>query len=203
MNKLSQLKQALETGFPDVECLLDLAESETGASWLNLAAHDIAIEYRPARGFGLFLSAETGYGGRPDELYTDVTLLQRRLEQLLAGRLTRALSVREGGNALRKRNGGASNVKLLGRVSQQAGGQQITLKQIRDVLGLTQAVVAQALGKQQSAISKIEKRDDVLLSTLVSLIHCMHGSLEIKALFDGFEVCIYSDREIKQTTGAP
>ncbi|MEN9868686.1 MAG: Helix-turn-helix domain, partial [Pseudomonadota bacterium] len=58
--------------------------------------------------------------------------------------------------------------------------------------------VARALGKQQSAISKIEKRDDVLISTLVSLIHSMNGAVEIKARFQGCDVWIYADEEIPQ-----
>jgi DNA-binding XRE family transcriptional regulator len=43
--------------------------------------------------------------------------------------------------------------------------------------------MAQILGVNQSAISKIEKRTDMYLSTLRSYVEAMGGSLEIQAVF--------------------
>ncbi|WP_338847005.1 helix-turn-helix domain-containing protein [Massilia sp. W12] len=198
MNKLLELMQTLEKQFPGVEFILDQAESDAGSSWINIVGQSLAIEYRPAFGFGVFLSEEDGYGSRPDEIYTDVEFLLRRLGQLLQpvpGNLS--LAMRAGEHSTTLEESDIPNVQFIGKVLNPQDRKHITLKEIRDVLGLTQAEVANALGKQQSAISKIERRDDVLLSTLVSLIHSMNGALEIRALFDGCEVSIYSDREIK------
>ncbi len=192
MNNPLELMTALQTQLPGFEFILDAAETATGSSWINIAGHPMAIEHKPGIGFGLFLSDEGGYGNRPDEVYRDAALLLKRLGQLLSVPPTTpdtpSLSADDD---IAMTQTGASNGPLAPAVRKQ-----ITLKDIREVLGITQADVAKALGKQQSAISKIEKRDDVLISTLVSLIHGMNGAVEITAKFEGCDVSIYSDEEI-------
>ncbi len=60
---------------------------------------------------------------------------------------------------------------------------ELPLEQLRSARSLTQTNMAQALGVNQSAISKIEKRTDMYLSTLRSYVEAMGGSLEIQAIF--------------------
>ena len=60
---------------------------------------------------------------------------------------------------------------------------ELPLEQLRSARSLTQTNLAQMLGVNQSAISKIEKRTDMYLSTLRSYVEAMGGSLEIKAVF--------------------
>lgn len=60
---------------------------------------------------------------------------------------------------------------------------ELPLEQLRSARSLTQTNMAQLLGVNQSAISKIEKRSDMYLSTLRSYIEAMGGSLEIQAVF--------------------
>ncbi len=60
---------------------------------------------------------------------------------------------------------------------------ELPLEQLRSALSLTQTNMAQALGVNQSAVSKIEKRTDMYLSTLRSYVEAMGGSLEIQAIF--------------------
>jgi DNA-binding XRE family transcriptional regulator len=60
---------------------------------------------------------------------------------------------------------------------------ELPLEQLRSARSLTQTNMAQILGVNQSAISKIEKRTDMYLSTLRSYVEAMGGSLEIQAVF--------------------
>jgi DNA-binding XRE family transcriptional regulator len=60
---------------------------------------------------------------------------------------------------------------------------ELPLEQLRSARSLTQTNMAQVLGVNQSAISKIEKRTDMYLSTLRSYVEAMGGHLEIQAVF--------------------
>jgi DNA-binding XRE family transcriptional regulator len=59
----------------------------------------------------------------------------------------------------------------------------LTLQQLRKARQLTQAQLAQTLGKDQVAISQIEKRADMLLSTLRSYVEAMGGKLNLVIQF--------------------
>lgn len=58
-----------------------------------------------------------------------------------------------------------------------------TLKDLRQAAEKTQVELAAALGVRQDAISRIEKRSDMLLSTLRHYIEGMGGTLELVAKF--------------------
>ena len=60
---------------------------------------------------------------------------------------------------------------------------EMPLEQLRAARQLTQTNLAQVLGVNQSAVSKLEKRTDMYLSTLRSYIQAMGGQLEIQAVF--------------------
>jgi DNA-binding Xre family transcriptional regulator len=60
---------------------------------------------------------------------------------------------------------------------------EMPLEQLRVARQLTQTNLAQVLGVNQSAVSKMEKRTDMYLSTLRSYIEAMGGTLEIQAVF--------------------
>lgn len=180
MNDPNELLHFLQAQFPTIEFNLDAAETADGSSWINIQGDTIAIEHRPSHGMGLFLSADDGYGSRPDEVYRDANLLIRRLTQLLP-----AVAMVD--------SEAAHLLAHVGKPLAHTTRKQITLKGIREILGVTQAEVAKALGKQQSAISRLEQRDDVLISTLVALIHGLDGEIEIKASFKECDVLIYAD----------
>lgn len=61
--------------------------------------------------------------------------------------------------------------------------QYVTLQQIRKARALTQAQLAELWGKDQVSISQIEKRSDMLLSTLRSYIEAMGGQLNLVVQF--------------------
>src|ERR1700738_5016844 len=60
---------------------------------------------------------------------------------------------------------------------------EMPLEQLRAARQLTQTNLAQVLGVNQSAVSKLEKRTDMYLSTLRSYIEAMGGTLDIQAVF--------------------
>jgi DNA-binding XRE family transcriptional regulator len=60
---------------------------------------------------------------------------------------------------------------------------ELPLDELRNARGLSQKMLAEALGIQQPAIAKMEKRADMYISTLRSHIEAMGGQLEITARF--------------------
>ncbi|MDP2829740.1 MAG: XRE family transcriptional regulator [Sulfuricellaceae bacterium] len=62
-------------------------------------------------------------------------------------------------------------------------GELATLKDLRQAVAQTQQDLAAALGVGQDTISRLEKRSDMLLSTLRRYIEAMGGKLELVAQF--------------------
>jgi transcriptional regulator with XRE-family HTH domain len=58
------------------------------------------------------------------------------------------------------------------------------LRQVRERAKLTQRELATKLGVTQSAVAKIEGRDDVLLSTLIAYVKAAGGRYEIEVDFN-------------------
>ncbi len=78
-------------------------------------------------------------------------------------------------------------------VDQQEWARQYaaTLRALRKALRVTQAEVAQRIGATQPEVSKIERRDDVLVSTLRAVVGALGAELELVARFrDGHVVRI-------------
>lgn len=61
--------------------------------------------------------------------------------------------------------------------------EELTLQDIRKVQRLTQQQMAKALNIGQDSISRLEKRSDMMLSTMRSYVEAMGGSLELIAHF--------------------
>lgn len=57
------------------------------------------------------------------------------------------------------------------------------LSEIRREVGLTQGQLAEAIGIRQPSLSKLEKQDDMQISTLQRLVEALGGRLEIVAHF--------------------
>ena len=63
--------------------------------------------------------------------------------------------------------------------------EELTLKDLRKAHELTQEKLAALLGMKQASVSDLEKRSDMLLSTLREYIEALGGELEIRATFPG------------------
>jgi DNA-binding XRE family transcriptional regulator len=76
-----------------------------------------------------------------------------------------------------------SEQKAIRDKAQRLIAEELTLAQLREARQRSQAELARKLGVQQAAISRLERRTDMYLSTLRGLVEAMGGSLEIVARF--------------------
>ncbi len=61
--------------------------------------------------------------------------------------------------------------------------EEMTLRDLRSVHHLTQERVAELLGIEQDSVSRMERRADMLLSTMSSYVEAMGGKLRLIAEF--------------------
>lgn len=59
--------------------------------------------------------------------------------------------------------------------------EEMTLQELRKALDRSQETTAEALGLKQAAISRLENRDDMRISTLREYVEALGGSLELYA----------------------
>jgi DNA-binding Xre family transcriptional regulator len=83
--------------------------------------------------------------------------------------------------------------KLTARMPKQARGRarartramaaELTLAQLRRAFDVSQEELAEILDVKQANVSKIERREDIRLSTLVAFVRAIGGDIEIIARF--------------------
>jgi DNA-binding XRE family transcriptional regulator len=76
--------------------------------------------------------------------------------------------------------------------AKQLIAEEMTRRELRRAVKLTQAQMAKTLGVTQDSISRLEKRSDLLLSTLRQYVEAMGGKLSIVAEFPGRQAVILS-----------
>ena len=86
------------------------------------------------------------------------------------------------------------------RESVEAAAEVMALRQLREARGLTQVNLAKVLNVNQGAVSRMEKRTDMYVSTLRSFIQAMGGQLQIKAVFPEGEVEIEQFKNVAEPT---
>jgi DNA-binding XRE family transcriptional regulator len=62
---------------------------------------------------------------------------------------------------------------------------RLNLAEVRKLRGLTQVQLAKATKMAQPELSRVERRDDHMLSTLRRYIEALGGEVEVVARFDG------------------
>jgi DNA-binding XRE family transcriptional regulator len=77
--------------------------------------------------------------------------------------------------------------------------EEMALTELREARALTQEQLARILRINQAAISKMERRADMYLSTLQGIIKAMGGKLEIRAIFPDGIVRISQFRKSKKS----
>lgn len=68
---------------------------------------------------------------------------------------------------------------------------EMNLRALRESTGKTQEEIAAAASMGQSEVSRIERRDDYLLSTLRRYINALGGELEITAVLGGKRITLH------------
>jgi predicted XRE-type DNA-binding protein len=71
--------------------------------------------------------------------------------------------------------------------------EEMTLKHLREQLGLSQVELADRLEVQQPAVSKLERRQNLELNTLRTVVHALGGTIEIIIRVPDKEPILLSD----------
>ncbi len=85
----------------------------------------------------------------------------------------------------------ARRKKVAARVAQLIA-EEMTRQELRHARKLTQVRMAKALGITQDGVSRLEKRSDLLLSTLRGYVEAMGGTLSLIAEFPDREPVVLS-----------
>ena len=153
--RIENLVRLIEEELPAVDVVVDAPASPKG-DWFVDVEHGgqrFSVEYRPDLGFGLSSIPSDGYGEGPDEFLPDEASLIERLADLA-------------------------------RLSERTEPQRVRLLQdLRSKRKVTQEDLADRLGVKQPTISKLERREDVNLSTLRRYVEALGGELRVTAKF--------------------
>lgn len=148
---IESLERSLKKRFPDAHVALDRPRRASGAWFLEIALdqHPVIVQWQKGREFGISSSPEKAYGEGADEVYKDEEAAYGRIVSLL---LSRTFTLPP---------------------------PAVSLRELRKENGLSQADIAEILERQQGEISKIERRKDVLVSTLADYARAIDGELQI------------------------
>ena len=94
-----------------------------------------------------------------------------------------------------------------GRVAYERAGEEIerhqaSLAKVRKLRALAQATVAEAMGMDQSEISRLERRTDLLLSTLRRFVNATGGELHLVASYPDGDVELLVGSTLSEEPGA-
>lgn len=68
---------------------------------------------------------------------------------------------------------------------------QMQLQELRKARNATQVEVAKAMSVEQAAVSKLERRDDMYVSTLREYVKALGGELKLVASFPDAEIQVH------------
>ncbi len=98
---------------------------------------------------------------------------------------------------LRAKMSPESQARIEERVQQTL--RQMPLEELREARELTQTQLAQVLHVSQGAVSKVERRADMYISTLRSYVRAIGGDLQIRAVFPEGEVLINQFEDLAES----
>ncbi len=156
MNPIPELETRLRKHFPVAKLELSPPALKDGVWFLDVMykGNALVLQWQPGGIFGLSSLEGHGYGEKPAEVFNDIDDAEARAVMLLNSR---------------------------GQTERPA---EVTLRDLRAELNLTQDQVARELGVRQAAVSKMERRSSrLLVSTLGEVVRAMGGTLLIQAVF--------------------
>jgi DNA-binding transcriptional regulator YiaG len=166
---IESLEKQLRKRFPEAIVSIDPPAKRRGSWFLDVRrnGHFVVIQWREGAGFGISSAPDHAYGEGADEVYQD--------EEAAYGR----------------------TVSLLLSGTHTAPPEPVRLRELRKERGISQAELAALLKTQQGAVSKLERRHDMLISTVRDVVQSMGGSLRIIARFpDGVERVLQFEDDI-------
>ena len=158
--RVARLVRLVRRRNPGANVIVD-APSQAAGDWfidVRLGKRAFVVELRPAVGFGLSSVPAEGIGEGPDEYFEDERGVVERIAEVVRGRARTA----------------PQRVRLL--------------QELRMRMHVSQVAVAAKLAVRQPTISKIERREDVNVSTLRRYVRALGGELQITARFPGGDV---------------
>lgn len=102
---------------------------------------------------------------------------------------------------LREKMSPAAQVRAAAKADQMI--RDMALDELRAARELTQTQLAKLMGVEQAAVSKMERRTDMYISTLQTAIKAMGGDLEIRAVFPNGTIRIDQFRDIGRVGTRP
>lgn len=153
---IQKLAQRLASRFPGATIDLDAPDKASGIWFLDvtIGKHTVAVQWqRGGKGFGITSSTEPGYGEGPHEVVLEADAPFDRIVELLQAR------------------------------RRTRAPEPIALREVRRLHGVSQEQLATLLRIKQSSVSKLEQRNDLLLSSLQALIEGLGGRLDVRACF--------------------
>jgi DNA-binding XRE family transcriptional regulator len=153
--RVEKLSRLLRERVPGALIEVDAPSRPKGDWFIDMKSgnQSFVIEFRPTLGFGLSSTPSEGIGEGPDEFLEEEDAVVERVAALLR---TRARTEPQ-------------RVHLL--------------QELRERQGVSQVALADKLRVKQPTISKIERREDVNLSTLRRYVQALGGELQITARF--------------------
>lgn len=158
MNRLDTFLAELKSSISNLEIEVQRHPgNEDTAAWIDIArdGRSVTIEYLPERGFGLYMDSDDE--DEDDGFDSGPTEVYRSHQPLI--------------NRLRKFFDGSGHLSIT------------RLREIREVLGVSQKQLSTIFNQEQSSISKMENREKILMHTLISYIHNLGGTIEMKIHF--------------------
>ncbi len=158
---LRQFTEGLEALYPEAEVTIERGGKTSGVWWIDVAAAatHVVIQWSSAVGFSL----EEVDG--EESVYGSLPAERYKTVELALKRMT----------------------QLLADPSEaETGG--VALRELRELHGLSQTDLGTRLGIKQAAVSRVERRSDLHLDTLMAIIQALGGTLEIRAHFPDCDV---------------
>jgi DNA-binding XRE family transcriptional regulator len=155
MRVIEILESSVKSAISSVRVDVDAPKAEGGAWFVDFTngKKKVVVEWRPSRGFGISTPATAGYGEGPHEVYPNVAAAAERV------------------------------IALLNTGAQTQAASDAMLRQLREERRMSQMEMADLLGVTQAAVSKLEHRTDMNISTLQSFVTALGGHLELIAKF--------------------